>query len=63
MVQAGCQLQVAQGLLALYHPVVVQVVAQEGCGIVVYRAAVGIELRSQGGIDTSVNVPHPVVES
>ena len=63
VVQAGCQLQVAQGLLALYHPVVVQVVAQEGCGIVVYRAAVGIELRSQGGIDTSVNVPHPVVES
>ena len=27
------------------------------------RAAVGIELRSQGGIDTSVNAPHPVVES
>ena len=63
VVQAGCQLQVAQGLLALYHPVVVQVVAQEGCGIVVYRAAVGIELRSQGGIDTSVNAPYPVVES
>ncbi len=61
--QACCQLQVAYRLPAFYKPVVVQVGCPRGMWIVAYLVARWHRAGLKGGIDTSVQAPHPVVES
>ena len=63
LVQAGCQFQVAQRLLVLDEPIIVESISQKRSSIIAHRFSVGIELWIELGIDASVQISHSAVES
>ena len=63
LVQAGRQFQVAQRLLVLDEPIIIESVAQERSSIIAHRFSVGIELWIQVSMDASIQASQSIVET